>query len=138
MHNNIYDKNKVFEKMGVYPENVQGWLALVGDNSDNVPGVDKIGPDTAAKLLNQYGNLQELIKNSNDIKGVRGENLRASIASGQLDKSYQLVQLKTDCEIKVTKEQLTMKEVNVDLWNDFCNSMNMSSLIKKKSTTPNI
>ena len=60
------------------------YQALVGDTVDNVPGVTKVGPKTAAKWLEEYGSLDNLIANADAIKGVAGNNLREAIASGQL------------------------------------------------------
>ena len=137
MHDICYDRETVKEKMGVYPENVPAWLALVGDDSDNVKGVDKVGKGTAPKLLEQYGNLQGIIDNQNEIKGKVGENLRAAIASGQLQKSLDLVTLKTDVEVEFTRSTITHKGINVEAWNLFCDSLNMKSLkVAEKKPTP--
>lgn len=128
MNDICYDRETVKEKMGVYPENVPAWLALVGDDSDNVLGVEKIGKGTAPKLLNQYGNLQGVIDNKDEIKGKVGENLREAIANGQLQKSVELVTLKTDVEIEFTRKTITPKPVNVSEWNAFCDELDMKTL----------
>ena len=75
------------------------YQALVGDTVDNVPGVTKVGPKTAAKWLEEYGSLDNLIANADAIKGVAGNNLREAIASGWLALSRQLVTMKTDCAL---------------------------------------
>ena len=137
MHDICYDRETVKEKMGVYPENVPAWLALVGDDSDNVKGVDKVGKGTAPKLLEQYGSLQGIIDNQNEIKGKVGENLRTAIANGQLQKSLDLVTLKTDVEVEFTRNTITHKGINVEAWNLFCDSLNMKSLkVADKNPTP--
>lgn len=137
MYDVCYDKETVKEKMGVYPENVAAWLALVGDDSDNVKGVEKVGKGTAPKLLDQYGSLQGIIDNQHEIKGKVGENIRAAIANGQLQKSLDLVTLKTDVEIEFTRKTITPKGINVPEWNLFCEELNMKSLkIFEKSPTP--
>lgn len=130
MHDICYNPEKVKEKMGVDPHNVVGWLALVGDNSDNVLGVDKIGPGKASKLLNEYGTIEGVIANKDEVKNKIGENLREAIANGQLEKSIQLVTLKTDLDIKITKKDVTMKERNEDAWLLFCDKMNFKSFAK--------
>ena len=89
----------VTAEFGVPPSLMVDYQALVGDTVDNVPGVTKVGPKTAAKWLEEYGSLDHLIANAADIKGVAGQNLRDAIASGQLALSRQLVTMKTDCDL---------------------------------------
>lgn len=89
----------VMAEFGVPPEKMIDYQALVGDTVDNVPGVTKVGPKTAAKWLEEYGSLDNLIANADAIKGVAGNNLREAIANGQLALSRQLVTMKTDCEL---------------------------------------
>ena len=89
----------VTAEFGVPPGLMIDYQALVGDTVDNVPGVAKVGPKTAAKWLEEYGTLDQLIANAEAIKGVAGNNLRESIASGQLALSRQLVTMKTDCAL---------------------------------------
>ncbi|MBV8248501.1 MAG: DNA polymerase I, partial [Comamonas sp.] len=89
----------VTAEFGVPPALMIDYQALVGDTVDNVPGVTKVGPKTAAKWLEEYGSLDHLIANAASIKGVAGQNLRDAIASGQLALSRQLVTMKTDCDL---------------------------------------
>ncbi|WP_298209759.1 DNA polymerase I [Acidovorax sp.] len=89
----------VTAEFGVPPTLMVDYQALVGDTVDNVPGVSKVGPKTAAKWLEEYGSLDSLIANADAIKGVAGNNLREAIASGQLALSRQLVTMKTDCAL---------------------------------------
>ncbi|MBT6207852.1 MAG: DNA polymerase I [Francisellaceae bacterium] len=79
MTNLIMDRAGVFEKFKVYPEQMVDYLALVGDSVDNIPGVSKVGPKTAVKWLDEYKTLDNIIANSENIKGKVGENLRAAI-----------------------------------------------------------
>ncbi|QYK47164.1 MAG: DNA polymerase I [Phycisphaeraceae bacterium] len=79
---------------GITPEQVIDMLTLMGDTVDNVPGVDGVGPKTAAQLIAQYGTLDALIADAANIKGKRGENIRAAIP--MLPLSKQLVTLRTD------------------------------------------
>ncbi|MFZ5508632.1 MAG: DNA polymerase I [Pseudomonadota bacterium] len=76
MSNETLDEAGVAAKFGVPPERIVDYLALIGDSVDNVPGVDKVGPKTAVKWLQQYGTLEGVIENADQITGVVGENLR--------------------------------------------------------------
>lgn len=131
MQDICYTSEKVKEKMGVGPENVVAWLALVGDSSDNVKGVDRIAGGTATKLLTTYGNIENIILNKDEIKGVVGNNLREAIANGQLAMSLELVTLKTNLDIKITKKDITLQNVNQAEWLTFCNKMNFTSFINR-------
>jgi len=98
------DPPGVEEKYGVPPERIIDYLTLVGDTSDNVPGVPKVGPKTAVKWLKEYGSLDAIIEHANEIPGKVGENLRASIE--QLAVSRRLVTLKTDVALDFSPEDL--------------------------------
>jgi len=87
----------VTAEFGVPPALMVDFQALVGDAVDNVPGVPKVGPKTAAKWLTEYGSLDALIARADEIKGVAGENLRATL--GWLPTGRQLVTIKTDCDL---------------------------------------
>ncbi len=104
MSNRYLDADGVVEKFGVKPEQIIDYLALMGDASDNIPGVPKCGPKTAAKWLAQYGNLDELVDKAGEIKGKIGESLRASLE--QLPLSKQLTTIKTDVPLDLGPEQL--------------------------------
>jgi DNA polymerase-1 len=107
MSGEILDKTGVAEKFGVPPERMLDYLMLVGDTSDNVPGVEKVGPKTAVKWLTQYGSLDNIVAQANEIKGVVGENLRRAI--GWFDTSYELIKIKCDVDLPVTITDLTFK-----------------------------
>ncbi|HZV53731.1 MAG TPA: DNA polymerase I, partial [Rhodocyclaceae bacterium] len=79
MSNEVLDVAGVAEKFGVPPSRIVDYLALVGDAVDNVPGVAKVGPKTAAKWLAQYGSLDEVVAHAAEIGGAVGENLRAHL-----------------------------------------------------------
>jgi DNA polymerase-1 len=104
MSNTVLDRAGVKAKFDVFPEQIIDYLALVGDSSDNIPGIDKVGPKTAAKLLNQYGTLDNLIRNVNEVSGKVGENLRAGLET--LELSRKLATIHSDLELPVTLEEL--------------------------------
>jgi len=107
MTNTTYDKNKVIEKFGVAPHQIIDYLTLVGDTSDNIKGVPQVGPKTAAKWLNQYGSLDQLIQHANDIKGKVGDNFRAFLSEIPLTK--QLVTIKLDVPLSLSFDDLLLK-----------------------------
>jgi DNA polymerase-1 len=98
------DIQGVIDKFGVKPEQIVDFLALTGDSSDNIPGVPKVGAKTAAKWLEQYQTLDNLIANADKVTGKIGENLRASLA--QLPLSRTLTTIKTDLELPYSVEDL--------------------------------
>ena len=102
--NREMDRAAVIEKHGVPPERIVDYLALMGDSVDNIPGVPKVGPKTAAKWLNQYGSLDELMARSDEVKGKIGENLRASLK--QLPLSRALATIKCDLDLELGSEGL--------------------------------
>ena len=104
MKNVITDPAGVEQKFGVPPERIVDYLALVGDVSDNIPGVPGVGPKTAAKWLNQYGSLDALIANAAAISGQIGVKLRAGLA--QLPLSRQLATLDCQVPLPITVEDL--------------------------------
>jgi len=103
-----YDIEGVKDKMGVYPNQIIDYLALIGDTSDNIPGVPKVGPKTAAKWLMEHGSLDEILKHADEIKGKVGEYLRDSLE--QIPLSHQLATIKTDVELDRSIEQLTLND----------------------------
>jgi DNA polymerase-1 len=106
MSNETLDDAGVLAKMGVHPAQVLDWLTLTGDAVDNVPGVPKVGPKTAAKWLAEYGTLDNLVANAAKIGGVVGENLRASL--DWLPQGRRLLTVKTDCELPVDPTDLAI------------------------------
>ncbi|MCF6765022.1 DNA polymerase I [Thiotrichales bacterium 19S3-7] len=104
MKNEITKREKVIEKFGVTPEQIIDFLALVGDSSDNIPGVPKVGPKSASKWLNEYGNLDNIIKHADQINGKIGENLRNSLEV--LPLSYKLATIVTDVPLEIKYDQL--------------------------------
>jgi len=107
MTNTLLDPDGVTEKFGVPPERIVDYLTLVGDTSDNIPGVPQVGQKTAAKWLKEYGSLDNIIANANHISGKVGDNLRASLAQLPLTKS--LVTIKLDVDLPIHLSDLKIK-----------------------------
>jgi len=97
MTDSLLDRDGVKKKFDVFPEQIIDWLALVGDASDNIPGVPKVGAKTAAKWLNQYESAAGIIAKADEIGGKVGESLRDNI--DQLKLSQQLATIRTDVEL---------------------------------------
>ena len=100
----VYDRAAVIEKFGVPPERIVDYLALVGDSSDNIPGVPGVGPKTAAKLLMQYGSLDELVAHAAEVSGKVGESLRAAL--DQLPLARRLATIRCDVPLAQRPEAL--------------------------------
>jgi DNA polymerase-1 len=94
----------VEEKFGVPPAMMVDYLALMGDSTDDIPGVSRVGAKTAAKLLRKYGSLEQVVANADQLKGAVGESLRAEAENAML--SRELVKLKTDVSLGLTWRQL--------------------------------
>ncbi|MBX6420357.1 MAG: DNA polymerase I [Nevskia sp.] len=104
MKNRRLDPAGVREKFGVPPEKIVDYLALVGDASDNIPGVPLVGPKTAARWLADYGSLDGVIAHASEIKGKAGENLRAHL--DQLALSRELATVRRDLKLPLGLDQL--------------------------------
>ena len=113
MTETMMDRNGVIEKFAVPPELIIDYLALMGDTVDNIPGVPKVGPKTAAKWLNEFGSLESLIDRAAEIKGKVGENLRNSLE--QLPLSKALTTIKTDVEVPISLKDLKRNPADKDL-----------------------
>ena len=116
MNNGIIDRKGVREKYGVPPELIIDYLVLVGDSVDNIPGVPKVGPKTAAKWLKEYGSLDGIINHADEIKGKIGDSLRASIENFSLTRK--LVTLKCDVNLDITAEDLAPRGQNSTVLKD--------------------
>src|SRR5574337_519745 len=112
MSNTVMDSAGVVEKFGVRPEQIVDFLALTGDAIDNVPGVPKCGPKTAARWLAESGSLDGVIANADKIGGRIGESLRASLP--QLPLSRELVTIKTDVPLELGPTDLARREPDVE------------------------
>ena len=106
----LYDADAVMERYGIRPEQYPEIAALVGETSDNLPGVDKVGEKTAVKWIQQYGTAAQLLEHADEIKGVVGENLRAQ--SDRVVRNRKLNRLLTDVELPLTPADLERKPID--------------------------
>ena len=129
MSGELLDENGVMNKFGVGPELITDYLALIGDKSDNVPGVDKVGPKTAVKWLNEYKNIEGIKKNAESIGGKVGENLRSSIET--LDLAHELVKIKTDVPLEITIEDLAVSESDAEQLSEVYKELEFNSWLQE-------
>jgi DNA polymerase I len=112
MSNEKLDMQSVVAKFGVRADQILDLLTLTGDAVDNVPGVAKVGPKTAAKWLAEYGTLDEVIAHAGDIGGIVGENLRAAL--DWLPQGRKLLTVRTDCTLPVVPTGLTVQPADAE------------------------
>ncbi len=138
MTDTLMDEAGVNEKFGVSPDQIIDYLALIGDTSDNVPGVPKVGPKTAAKWLQAYGTLEAIISHADEIKGKVGEYLRDSIASGQLQLSCQLVTIKCDVALQQGPAELRRRPADIEVLKRYYSEMEFKNWLAELlgSTAP--
>jgi DNA polymerase-1 len=134
MTNSSLDRAGVKIKFDVYPEQIIDYLALVGDSSDNIPGVPKVGPKTAAKWLNEYGTLDNLLENQDRIEGKVGESLRASRTNLAL--SRELAKIRCDVTLDVSPEQLRRHAPDVAKLRELYTRLELRSLLKSLEAAP--
>ena len=116
MSNERLDVAGVEAKFGVLPDRITDYLALVGDTADNIPGVQKVGPKTAAKWLQTYGDLDGVITHAAEVKGVAGENLRAHLDFLPLGRA--LATVKTDVALPQPINALQAQPEDADALRD--------------------
>ena len=126
------DRESVKIKFDVYPEQIIDYLALIGDDIDNIPGIDKVGPKTAAKLLAQYGSLDGIIAHLAEIPGRVGENLRAGLTT--LELSRRLATIRTDLDLSVSLAQLTPRPADVAQLRELYNRLELRGLLRQLET----
>ena len=107
MSGSVYDRDAVKAKFDVWPEQIVDYLALAGDSSDGIPGIDKVGPKTAAKWLGTYHTLDELVARAAEVPGKTGENLRAGLAT--LELSRKLATIHCDLDLPTEAADLTRR-----------------------------
>ena len=134
MKNKFISNEDVNNKFGVNPDKVIDVQALAGDSSDNVPGVPGIGVKTAAELINQYGNLENLLKNADKIK----QNKRRETLIQNKDKaiiSKKLVTLKNDVPVKNKISEFELKEIDKNKLYSFLRDMEFNRLLSSAIST---
>jgi DNA polymerase-1 len=132
MSNSVLDRAGVKAKFDVYPEQIIDYLALVGDTSDNIPGIEKVGPKTAAKLLGQYGTLDELIAHLGEVSGKVGDNLRAGVPT--LELSRKLATIHTDLDLPPETADLKPGEPDVSALRELYTRYELRSLLRALET----
>lgn len=123
------DREGVKEKFDVFPEQIIDYLALVGDTSDNIPGVPKVGPKTAAKWLNEYGSVDNIIQNAAEIGGKVGESLRDHIE--QLKLSRQLATIHQELDLPLRLEDLEPATGDRDKLRDLYERLELRQLLRQ-------
>ena len=131
MSNVRLDPDGVKDKFGVPPRRIIDYLTLVGDSVDNIPGVPKVGPKTAVKWLNEFGDLDQIVNNADKIKGKVGENLREFLPKIPLTK--ELVTLKYDVDLDLHPEDLVIGEADNNVLLEMYNKWNFTSWVKQLS-----
>ena len=131
MSNVRLDPDGVKDKFGVTPGRIIDYLTLVGDSVDNIPGVPKVGPKTAVKWLNEFGDLDQIVNNADKIKGKVGENLREFLPKIPLTK--ELVTLKYDVDLDLHPEDLVIGEADNNVLLEMYNKWNFTSWVKQLS-----
>jgi DNA polymerase-1 len=129
MTNSTLDRAGVKAKFDVFPEQIVDYLALVGDSSDNIPGVPKVGPKTAAKWLNDFGTVDELVKNADNITGKVGESLRASFSDLELSK--RLATINRDVELDMQLDQLKCSAPDTKRLHELYSRLELKSLLRQ-------
>jgi DNA polymerase-1 len=128
------DRAGVKAKFDVWPEQIVDYLALIGDSSDNIPGVPKVGPKTAAKWLATYGTLDELIARRGEIEGKVGESLREHLV--QLELSRQLARIDCGVVLDVAPEALTRGERDIERLRSLYERLEFRALLRSLEAAP--
>jgi len=129
MNDSVLDRDAVKVKFDVYPEQIIDYLALVGDTSDNIPGVPKVGAKTAAKWLNEYHSAEGIVERAEEIKGKVGESLRDNI--DQLKLSQRLATIRLDVELPITLDKLKPADADPDKLRDLYGRFELRTLLKQ-------
>jgi DNA polymerase-1 len=129
MSNTVLDRAGVKNKFDVWPEQIIDYLALVGDSSDNIPGIDKVGPKTAAKWLGQYNTLDGLVADAANVGGKVGENLRAGLAT--LELARKLATIRTDISLPLSLDELKRRAPDVEALRSLYGKLELRTLLKQ-------
>jgi len=135
MNNLIMDEAGVMKKFDVPPSAIIDYLALMGDTSDNIPGIPKVGPKTAAKWLNQYETLDNLVAHADEIKGKVGESFRDNL--DLLPLSKQLTTIKCDVELEQSIKDLAMRAPDIEKLRQIYTQMEFKTWLSNLSADGN-
>ena len=134
MSDSVLDRDAVKAKFDIFPEQIIDYLALVGDSSDNIPGVPKVGAKTAAKWLNEYGSADGIIEHAADIAGKVGDSLRDNIE--QLQLSRQLATIKLDVALPVSIDELQAVAADTQSLRTLYGRFELRTLLRQLEETP--
>ena len=129
MTNEVLDEDGVMKKFGVAAEQIIDYLTIIGDKVDNIPGVEKVGPKTAVKWLDEFGSLEKIISNAEKFNGVIGENLRLAI--GWLPTGKQLITIKTDIKLDYKWDDFEKKPTDIEKLYNLYKKFNFTSWLKE-------
>ena len=129
MNDSRLDRDSVKAKFDVFPEQIIDYLGLVGDSSDNIPGVPKVGAKTAAKWLNLYGSAEGIVEHGEEIKGKVGESLRDNVE--QLRLSQELATIKKDVELDIGVDDLKASDADTDALRKLYSHYELRSLLRQ-------
>ncbi len=134
MTGTVLDRAGVKNKFDVHPEQIIDYLALVGDTSDNIPGVPKVGPKTAAKWLGQYTTLDKLTAGAADVPGKVGESLRDNLPTLELSRKLATI----DCAVKLdfAPADLKLRDPDTDKLRALYSHLELRSLLRQLDTDP--
>lgn len=128
----IYNEQTLLDKYGLKPDQFRDFLGLMGDSSDNIPGIKGVGEKTALKLLHQYGTIEGLQKHQDEIKGKMGEKIRAGMEDALMSKK--VATILRDIPIDVDLEKATYQGYDYETLKSFYEKYDMNSLIKSMTT----
>jgi DNA polymerase-1 len=137
MRQRTFDIAGVTEKFGVGPAQMADWLSLVGDSSDNIPGMPGVGKVNATKLLSRFGSIDAIVENAGEIKGKMGERFRDPENLERLQLSRQLVKLRTDIDISIELDDLRPRPWDSERITDLFSELEFEVLLERLGpTTP--
>lgn len=128
----IYNEQTLLDKYGLKPDQFRDFLGLMGDSSDNIPGIKGVGEKTALKLLHQYGTIEGLQEHQDEIKGKMGEKIRAGMGDALMSKK--VATILRDIPIDVDLEKATYQGYDYETLKSFYEKYDMNSLIKSMTT----
>jgi DNA polymerase-1 len=124
------DESNATERLGIPPDRVRDYLALIGDSSDNIPGAPGVGPKTAVKLLAEFGTLEAMLEAPDRISGKRARQALRDHAD-QIRLSHRLVTIQTDLPVDLDLERLRVREPDVDRLRELFVDLEFRSLIER-------